>query len=75
MSVIIASLVVAFGLTHSDIVTAHGGLLFAPPGFLLAGLGLTESAGHRQSDGLRAAGPGDEARRIASHTHNYFISG
>jgi hypothetical protein len=75
MSVITASLVVAFGRTHSNIVTAHGGLLFAPPVFLLAGLDLAESAGHRQSDGLRAAGLGDEARRIANHTHNYFISG
>lgn len=38
LSIAVAS--VAYGLTHQDVVTALGGLLFVPTAALLAGIGL-----------------------------------
>jgi hypothetical protein len=46
---------VVYGLTHDDVVTALGGLLFVPPAILFAGIGLTGSSGHRRSDGSGSA--------------------
>jgi uncharacterized protein GlcG (DUF336 family) len=41
---------VAYGLTHNDIVTALGGLLFVPTALLLAGIGLTGGTGRRDTE-------------------------
>jgi uncharacterized protein GlcG (DUF336 family) len=37
----VAAVSVVYGLTHQDLVTALGGLLFVPTAALLAGIGLT----------------------------------
>jgi uncharacterized protein GlcG (DUF336 family) len=50
-----AAAAVAYGLTHDDVVTALGGLLFVSPAILFAGIGLTGSSGHRRSDGSGSA--------------------
>jgi hypothetical protein len=55
VSLAAAAAAVAYGLTHDDVVTALGGLLFVPPAILFAGIGLTGSSGHRQSDGSGSA--------------------
>ena len=41
---------VAYGLTHNDIVTALGGLLFVPTALLFAGIGLTGGTGRRDAE-------------------------
>jgi hypothetical protein len=51
VSLSIAGVAVAYGLTHDDVVTALGGLLFVPTAVLLAGIGLTGGTGRRDSDG------------------------
>lgn len=55
VSLAAAGVAVAYGLTHDDVVTALGGLLFVPPAILFAGIGLTGSKGHRRSDGPGSA--------------------
>ncbi|SEO19177.1 hypothetical protein SAMN04487948_1013 [Halogranum amylolyticum] len=46
----VAVVSVVYGLTHSDIVTALGGLLFVPTAILLAGIGLTGGTGRRDAE-------------------------
>ncbi|SFK66175.1 hypothetical protein SAMN04487950_0454 [Halogranum rubrum] len=41
---------VVYGLTHNDIVTALGGVLFVPTALLLAGIGLTGGTGRRDAE-------------------------
>jgi len=46
-----AAVAVAYGLTHQDLVTALGGLLFVPTAVLLAGIGLSAGDDDANSNG------------------------